>query len=692
MNHLSKEKSPYLLQHKDNPVHWYPWSDKAFAAATAQDKPIFLSIGYATCHWCHVMEHESFEDKEVAAILNRDFISIKVDREERPDVDHIYMTVAQLLTGSGGWPLTIVMTPQRQPFFAATYIPKTSRFGRTGLVELLDIISSKWKNDRAPLIKSSTEITDALKKQNNSAKSASPSASLLDAAFARLAKRYDPSHGGFSRGTKFPTPHNIVFLLRYYARTKSPEALLMAETTLQNMRAGGIYDHIGYGFHRYSTDSEWLVPHFEKMLYDQALLVFAYAEAYEATGNPLYAKVIHETATYLERKMISPEGAFYSAEDADSEGIEGQYYVWSHSEIQTSLSSSLPNNEADVFIRSFHIQPNGNFESHQTPPNTNIPHLKAAELTTYMTMVEQIPTLENARQQLLDIRNNRIPPLLDDKILTDWNGLMIAALAKAGRVLHTPKYIQLAQGAAAFFKKNMARKDNSLWHRYREGDKAIEGQLDDYAFLIFGLIELYQATFDAEYLQWAMQLEKRARTLLAASDGSYYLATNSANDLIVRPKEFYDGALPSGNSVMLDNISRLSRLMGNASLEESAAKLAAAFTESANRSPDGHTHFMLGLNFNLEPSQEVVVVGEKQDEQTQSLLTAAFAEYYPNRVALLKTSQNASNLAQLAPFTKSHVSINNAATGYVCVNHACSFPTNSPEKLKEQLQKLNTKK
>ncbi|MBN2526729.1 MAG: thioredoxin domain-containing protein [Deltaproteobacteria bacterium] len=685
MNLLQNEKSPYLLQHKDNPVDWYPWGDDAFAKARAEDKPIFLSIGYATCHWCHVMAHESFEDEEVAGTLNQHFISIKVDREERPDVDHIYMSVAQLLTGSGGWPLTIVMTPEKKPFFAATYIPKKSRFGSTGLIDLLETIAEKWTKEKNTLLKSATDITAALRHLNqNTTTGDKLNEGLLKTTFERLARHFDPVHGGFSRGTKFPTPHTLLFLLGYYQQTKTPLALEMVETTLKNMRAGGIFDQLGFGFHRYSTDDEWLVPHFEKMLYDQAMLLLAYTEAYATTENPINAIVVNEVITYLADRMRSPEGGFFSAEDADSEGVEGKYYVWTLNEIAQILSPD----DAALFSKTFQISAFGNFMSHQTPPTTNIPHLDVAQLETWLKRVSVDAALDQPRQQLLQQRQKRIPPLLDDKILTDWNGLIIAALARAGRVLRNDSYVLLARNAASFIKENMTDPNGALLHRYRHGDAAITGQLDDYAFLIFGLIELHQATKDIEYLKWATTLEETVKKKFLAEDGSYYLADAASTDLIVRPKEFFDGALPSGNSVMLDNLLKLSRMLGNVAMEEAADRLAQAFYKSANRAPEAHTHFMLGLQFAMAPSLEIVVVGETNDSRTQALLDAAQNGDSGNRLILQKTQANSAQLTALAPYTKDQVALKDAPTAYVCTHRECKAPTHSPDTVKKNIQAL----
>ncbi len=684
MNRLSNEKSPYLLQHKDNPVHWFPWSDMAFEMAESENKPIFLSIGYATCHWCHVMAHESFEDEEVAGLLNRHFISIKVDREERPDIDHIYMSVAQLMTGRGGWPLTIIMTPDKKPFFAATYIPRESRFGSTGLMDLLQLVADKWRTERRRLVESSGQITEALRKLNAPETGAAPDATVMDNAFARLAKAFDPVHGGFSRGTKFPTPHNLLFLLAYYHRTGETRALQMVETTLKHMRAGGIFDHLGYGFHRYATDNEWLVPHFEKMLYDQALLMLAYTDATQVTGNPLYARVVDEIASYLNARLISPEGGFFSAEDADSEAVEGKYYVWTRDEINSLLDQT----QSTAFNDLFQIKKHGNFDAHQTPPGTNIPHMTLDGLKKWVAEHTADKVISDARRKLLAHRDKRIPPLLDDKMLTDWNGLAIAALARAGRVLQNPTYTTMAIRAADFIGGKMMGDDHTLLHRFRNGDAAISGQLDDYAFLIFGLIELYETTFEPDYLEKAITLAAVARKQFIMDDGSYCLAASDATDLIVRPREFYDGALPSGNSVMLHNLTRLSHLTGNPDLMHQANQLASAFSSAVNRTPEAHTQFMLGLYSAIGPSMEIVIAGESQSEQTRALLAAAQSAYNPNRVVLLKNQLNSRQLAQLAPYTRDQVVLNNQPTAYVCTQHTCKAPTHSPDEVRKNIAEI----
>ncbi|MBN2339939.1 MAG: thioredoxin domain-containing protein [Deltaproteobacteria bacterium] len=692
MNRLSLEKSPYLLQHKDNPVHWYPWGPEAFQAAKSQNKPILLSIGYATCHWCHVMAHESFEDNNVAAVLNNHFISVKVDREERPDVDHIYMTAAQLMTGGGGWPLTIVMTPDKKPFFSATYIPKHARYGSAGLIDLLEIINKKWQSAHSEIVMHAAEISDTLHNLNQVATTGSVDESLLAAGVEQLARRFDPVDGGFSRGTKFPTPHNLIFLLRYHG---APDAVAprqmaprqMALTTLKNMRAGGIFDHLGYGFHRYATDSQWLVPHFEKMLYDQALLLLAYTETYEITGESLYKTVALEISEYVQRQMQSPEGAFYCAEDADSEGVEGKYYVWRQSEIR-----SLPGNAAELIENWFQVKAPGNFESHATPPQTNILHIDKSKIELFFQTVQSASAFTQARDILLQARAQRIPPLLDDKILTDWNGLMIAALARAGKCLNHAPLIQMAAESSRFIDTQLFKEDGTLRHRFRDGEAAVEGQFDDYAFYIFGLIELYQATFHVDYLQRALALTRQAETLFGSAEGGYYLTTAHATDLIVRPREFFDGALPSGNSVMFENLIRLARITGVPELEDSATRLSRAFSDSARRSPDAHTWFLSGLQFAIGPSIEIVVVGESDHPDTQSLLDAATRAapqtYHPHKVIIHKTAANRTQLAELAPYTANQEILDNRPTAYVCMNQTCAEPVHTPRILVEQIAEL----
>ena len=680
-NRLQHEQSPYLLQHKDNPVDWWAWSDEAFEAARAQDKAIFLSIGYSTCHWCHVMEHESFEDEEVARLMNDAFINIKVDREERPDIDHIYMTVCQLMTGSGGWPLTILMTPDTKPFFAATYIPKDTRYGRMGMRELIPRVQQAWRRQRADVLQSADDITNALievASQDTSGRHLDVDA--LHLAFAQLRRRFDPKHGGFGTAPKFPAPHNLLFLLRYWKRTGEPHALRMVETTLDHMRLGGVYDHVGYGFHRYSTDAEWKLPHFEKMLYDQAMIALAYVEAYQATGKAAYEQTAREIFTYVLRDMTAPEGGFYSAEDADSEGREGKFYLWHYGELRGTLGSDL----ADLVVPIYNIQPGGNFEEEATRERTgeNILYLRKplAEHALALDLDEATlrERLETARQRLFDHRKGRIHPGKDDKVLVDWNGLMMAALARAARVFDEAAYAEAAQRAATFITTTMLQDDGRLLHRYRNGDAAIAGSLDDYAFLIWGLLELYETTFDVDLLKTALALNEQCLAHFWDDEhGAFFFAPDDGEALIVRQKEAYDSAIPSGNSAMMMNLLRLSRLTGQTDLEQRADDLGNFFARMVFQQPSGFTGMLMGLDFGVGPSFEVVVAGDPEAADTRAMLHALHTPYVPNKVVLLRPDLNGETpaIAEIAPFTEAQHSRDGAATAYVCRHFQCEQPT-----------------
>jgi len=581
-NRLIDEKSPYLLQHAGNPVNWYPWGEEAFQKAKRQDKPIFLSIGYATCHWCHVMAHESFEDEEVARLLNKYYIAIKVDREERPDVDKIYMFVCQSLTGHGGWPLSIFVTPEGKPFFAGTYFPKSSRMGMPGFVDILKQIADMWRDDRGSILKSSEAVTGAIQRDAHQDESVhAVSVDTLKRGNIQLSRTFDPNQGGFGAAPKFPTPHHLTFLLRWHKRSSDSTTLDMVEKTLEAMRRGGIFDQIGFGFHRYSVDAKWLVPHFEKMLYDQALLAMAYTEAYQVTGKVKFARVAREIFTYVLRDMTAPEGAFYSAEDADSEGKEGLFYVWTPREVKERIGDEL----GDLFCRFYDITEAGNFEEGRSIAHMRM-SLKAFAERKGMDLKKLEAVLEDARDRLFDVRKKRVHPLKDDKILTSWNGLMIAALAKGYQVFADPKYADAAQRAVAFVLKGLRTAGGRLLRRYRQGDAAYPGYLDDYAFLVWGLIELYEATFEVSYLEEAITLNKAMIDIFWDKQGDGLYFTGKGNEpLIARSKEIYDGALPSGNSVAALNFLRLSRLTCNVNLEQQAAQLTQAFARQVADQP-----------------------------------------------------------------------------------------------------------
>ncbi len=558
-NRLIKEKSPYLLQHAYNPVDWHGWNEEAFERARAENKPIFLSIGYSTCHWCHVMEKESFEDAEVAELMNEAFVSIKVDREERPDIDHVYMTVCQMMTGSGGWPLTIIMTPDKKPFFAATYIPKESRYGRAGMMELIPRIRDVWADRHKDVLDSAENMTTALQSIEKESSGELLDAGVLDKAYEELSQRFDKTYGGFSGAPKFPTPHNFFFMLRHWRRTDQPDALKMVEKTLQEIRWGGIFDQIGFGFHRYSTDREWLVPHFEKMLYDQAMLALAYLETYQATGNTFYSETAKEIFTYVLRDLRSPEGGFYSAEDADSEGVEGKFYVWTEQE----LREILPADEADLMVRAFHVEKTGNFREEASGKSLGANILYMGKPLSDIASDLKLPAerlkkkIDSARSKLFEVRERRVHPHKDDKILTDWNGLMIAALARGAQVLGDKTYSDAAEQALEFILKKMRQPDGRIRHRFRDGEAGIGAILDDYAFLVWGLMETYEATFDARCLETALELNTdMIRHFWDQKGGGLYFTADDAENLIVRKKEVYDGALPSGNAVAMLNLLR----------------------------------------------------------------------------------------------------------------------------------------
>jgi uncharacterized protein YyaL (SSP411 family) len=688
-NRLASEKSPYLLQHAENPVDWYPWSDEAFDRAAQEDKPVFLSVGYSTCHWCHVMERESFEDAEVAQLLNDTFICIKVDREERPDIDAVYMTACSMMTGSGGWPLTVVMTPDRKPFFAGTYFPKNSSYGRTGLLELVPRIRDIWLHRRNEILHSIENIIENLQLQHRSAPGTELDTKIMHQAFADLAERYDSENGGFSSAPKFPTPHIITFLLRYRNMTGREEPLTMAEQTLTAMRLGGIFDHVGFGFHRYSTDAKWLLPHFEKMLYDQALLADAYLEAYQSTAKHLYRQTADEIFSYVLRDMTAPAGGFYSAEDADSEGVEGKFYVWSLGELQEALAP-----EETEFIRDLYgIMPGGNFREEATgeETGTNILHL-ASLPRFFMVHAGQAPeellvAHERIRHKLFSRREKRIHPHKDDKILTDWNGLMIGALARGARILGRKTYLEAALKCSRFILAELSS-NGRLLHRYREGEAALAGMLCDYAYFVWGLLEVYGACFDTDILEKAILLnEQMLRLFWDEKDGGFFLTPTGGEALPVRPKEIYDGALPSGNSVALENLLRLERLTGNPDLGTVAKQLVRAFSKALQEVPSGYTRFLSGFHAALTPQTEVVIVGRPGAQDTLKMLAVLQKNTGPHLVALLKDPDAEPQiLDSLAPFTAAHTAIDNRATAYVCRNHSCASPTTDPQRLEDLLR------
>ena len=661
-NKLIQEKSPYLLQHAHNPVDWYPWGGEAFARAVAEDKPIFLSIGYSTCHWCHVMERESFEDEEVARLLNRDYIAIKVDREERPDVDHIYMSFCQALTGSGGWPLTIIMTPERKPFYAGTYFPKRARMGYPGIIEILERISSTWEIDKKTLTESSDKIMGFMKDEFVEESRGELGMFVVEKAFKSFVKSFDQAYGGFGSAPKFPTPHNLSFLLRYWKDTGDKDGLKMVEKTLESMFRGGVYDHIGYGFSRYSTDRKWLVPHFEKMLYDNALIAIACLECYQATGKNQYAEIARQIFEYVLRDMTSPDGGFYSAEDADSEGEEGRFYVWRIDEIVEALGDTA----AQQFCEYYDITPNGNFEGF------NIPNL-IKNNKGFGNMLRN--PMEEYRKRLFDHREKRVHPYKDDKILTSWNGLMIAALSLGARILKKDEYKNAAERSVSFIQSKLRRADGRLLARYRDGESAFPAYLDDYAFLTWGLIELYEATFKSEYLKLALELKGDLDKYFRDDEGGYFIYGSDSEQLIARPKDIYDGATPSGNSVAAANLLRLARLTGKSEFEEEANRIFEFFGGKVASYPLGYSHLMIALLFALAKTKEIVIVGDMHSQDAEGMIEVLNKSFIPEAVFIMKNTKVPDPyISDIIPFIEEQHMINEKATAYVCENFACRAP------------------
>lgn len=609
------------------------------------------------------MEKESFEDAEIAEILNRHFIPIKVDREERPDVDHIYMTVCQAMTGHGGWPLTIVMTSDKKPFFSGTYFPKTSRGRMPGLKELLLNIADLWQRDRKKVIESGKQIAQTLEAHlSHDQGTGDLDESVLHDAYRQLTQSFDPVYGGFGRAPKFPTPQTLYFLLRYWKVYQEKKVLDMVEKTLEGMFQGGIYDHIGGGFSRYATDERWLVPHFEKMLYDNALLAIAYLETYQVTKKDLYAQVAEEILTYIERDMTSPEGGFYSAEDADSEGVEGKFYLWTPAEVQHVLGETA----GKEFCRFYDISEIGNFEG------ANIPNLIGRE-----NLAQRINYHEE-RKKLFAFREKRIHPFKDDKILTSWNGLMIAAFSMAARVLGNPRWAKPAEKAANFILKVLRRDDGRLLARYRQGDAAYLGYIDDYAFLTWGFIELYQAGFQSAYLLEALHLSHNLiKHFEDKEKGGFFLYGDDGEQLIARPKEIYDGATPSGNSVTALNFLRLARLTGQQEWEEKAERIFHAFAPAVKHYPSGYAYLLMAHLYRLSPSHEIILTGPDGSQGLEQMAEAINKNFLPHSVVLAADPA----LEQAASFIKDYVPINNMPTAYICHNFSCQTPTNDVNEL-----------
>lgn len=683
MNHLENETSPYLLQHARNPVEWYPWSDEAFGRALKEDKPIFLSIGYSTCHWCHVMEKESFCDNGVAALMNDAFINIKVDREERPDIDNVYMNICQIMTGHGGWPLTIIMSSDKRPFFAGTYIPKESRIGMMGMSELITHVKKLWTNQRSELLSISHKITAIVTETVNSHRSNSViDEKTIEKAYNGFLNTYDRENGGFGQHPKFPASHNLLFLIRYYHSTKDKMALEMVEHTLKNMRMGGIFDHLGFGFHRYSTDTMWRVPHFEKMLYDQAMLIMAYTDGFQVTGNPLFKNTVAEIIEYVFRELATDSGPFSAAQDADSEGEEGKFYLWSFDELQNVLREK----DFDLALKTFNIKKEGNYKHELTGGfcGQNILYLTNPEDATVNN--EEI---EKLRKNLLTTRDKRTRLHIDSKILTDWNSLMVVALAKAGNVFENPQYIEHAKTVTDFILSNMIDKDGHLFHRYTNGSAGLNGNLDDYSFFIWALIELYEATFDLYYLETAVKYTK----ILIGSfwddrQGGFFFTPEHGEWLLIRPKEVYDGAIPSGNSVTLFNLHRLFNMTGHVEFFQKAKEMLVTFADKINQHPHGYAFFLKALFFSLGQTKKVVICAPSRDDnsfkevskvlQSGNLVDTVFIAHFMDEES-----------GRTPDFLKGYTLTNNQTTYYLCENNTCKEPTTDTKKFLQLLFSKN---
>lgn len=703
MNHLAHEKSPYLLQHKTNPVDWYPWGAEAFEKARKENKPIFLSIGYSTCHWCHVMAHESFENPDIAKILNDSFVSIKVDREERPDVDRVYMAFVQATTGSGGWPMSVWLTPDGKPFLGGTYFPPEDRYGRAGFKSVLHRIAGTWKEDQKGILDQGTHVLAALREslEKSSDETFKKSADPLNTAFAQLAGNFDQKNGGFGGSPKFPRPVVLNFLFRYYADQKgkhSDEALQMALTTLKKMAAGGMHDHLGGGFHRYSVDAIWHVPHFEKMLYDQAQLASSYLDAFQITHDPQYAETARSIFSYVLRDMTHADGGFYSAEDADSaisaenhEHAEGAFYVWDEKEIQSLLKPET----AGVFNYIYGVKPHGNVMPDSDPhgeftgKNILIQRHSIAEAGKALKMSEEEVTraLAQSKETLFSVRDKRPRPHRDDKILTAWNGLMISAFAKAYRILGDEQYRDTALKAADFVLKNLRDKNGHLLRTWRDSPGTIGGFAEDYAFFIQASLDLYEATFDPRWMDLAFSLQEQQDALfLDTKDGTYF--SNTANDpfVILRMKEDYDGAEPSANSISAMNLLRLGRILHRDTLEEHAQKILAAATPLLTSGPTAIPQMLCALDFALHAPEQAVIVGDRSAQDTQQMLKTVQADYLPNLVVLLKNTakpQEGILTKELEPFT----STEGKPTFYLCENFTCQAPTTEIKEVTAALKK-----
>ncbi len=674
-NRLINEKSPYLLQHAHNPVDWYPWGAEAFEKARKEDKPIFFSCGYSSCHWCHVMERETFEDVNTAEILNKYFISVKVDREERPDIDQVYMGFCQAMTGSGGWPLTVFMTWDKKPFYAGTYFPKESRYGLPGFKDILLFIKEKWNGEKDEIVNSSEKLVKSLEKHALSKQSGEASEAVVHKAFEEFARVYDPVFGGFGTSPKFPSPHNLIFLMKYYKVYGKEKALEIAAQTLKHMYKGGVFDHIAGGFSRYSTDEKWLVPHFEKMLYDNALLAAAYTEAFQITGEAFFKKTAEKIFEYVLRDMQHEEGGFYSSEDADSDGVEGKFYIWTVKEIKDALGDK----KGELFSKIYDISLKGNFEG------KNIPNLIKTDMDETENNKDLESEMEAARKKLFEIRESRIHPFKDKKILLSWNSLMTAALSKAGRVFDNEAYTEAAEKTAEFLLKNLTGESGRLMARYFEGHVAHKAYLEDYSFFIWSLIELYETTFKTAYLAEAVKLAWQMIELFYDREkGGFFTYGKDGEELILRPKELYDGAIPSGNSMAVYVLLRLYSFTFREEFKDCVLKTVSSFGSDLADHPSAYSLTVTAVMNLYAASREIVICGNPEDETTKQVLKMTNRYYKPFTSVVV--NDNTEEIYSINAALKDYKQINDKTTVYVCKNNSCSTPACSLEELEKLLQ------
>ncbi len=685
-NHLINETSPYLLQHANNPVDWYAWGEEALARAKAEDKPILLSIGYSACHWCHVMAHESFEDAETARIMNEHFINIKVDREERPDIDAIYMQAVQAISGHGGWPMTMFLTPDGRPFYGGTYYPPTPRHGMPAFKQVLESVASSYQHRRGDITQSATQLTQQLSNESMRQMAREDlNRLILDEAFLSLEKQFDKQQGGFSGAPKFPQPMNLEFLLRIFHHTRYPTALAMVEKTLQKMARGGMYDQIGGGFHRYSVDARWLAPHFEKMLYDNAQLARLYLHAYQATGNAFYQRIVTETLDYVAREMTNPDGGFYSTQDADSEGEEGKFYLWTPQEVEAVLGKD----DARIFNGYYDVSEQGNFEERNI---LNVPRDEAVVAKELKITVEKLrEVIARGKPKLYEVRAKRIWPGRDDKVLTAWNGLMLAAFAEAARVLMRDDYRQLAIRNAEFLMREVARSTGDdpntvrLLRTWKDGRAKLNGYLEDYADLADGLLLLYEATFDMRWLSGARSLADTMIDQFWSNElGGFYDTANDHETLITRPRDVFDNATPAGGSVAASVLLRLALMLGDEDYARRAVESIKGVSALMKRYASGFGQWLSALDFHLYHPKEIALVGDLSAAATQSLVAEIFKPYLPNRIVMHSTGSD--DVARIGPLLEDKTLVNGQPAVYVCQNYTCQSPVTDPVALQQQLR------